>query len=114
MSNLRNSVRLTGHLGADPEIKVLGENKKLAKVALATNDFYKNDKGEKIEETQWHNLVLWDGLANIAENYLRKGSEICVEGKLSTRSYTDKDGAKKYVTEILVSEILMLGKKPGN
>ena len=113
MSNLRNSVRLTGHLGADPEIKILGESKKLAKVSIATSDSYKNDKGEKIEETQWHNLILWDGLATIAENYLHKGSEVCVEGKLSTRSYTDKEGAKRYITEILVSEVLMLGKKVG-
>lgn len=113
MSNLRNSVRLTGHLGSDPEIKILGENKKLAKVPIATNDFYKNEKGDKIEETQWHNLVMWDSLANLAENYLRKGSEVCVEGKLSTRTYTDKEGAKRYITEVLVSEVLMLGKKVG-
>jgi single-strand DNA-binding protein len=111
MSNLRNSVRLTGFLGADPEIKTIGEKKKLAKVAIATNDSYKNDKGEKIEETQWHNLVMWDRLANLAENYLHKGSEVTVEGKLSSRSYTDKEGVKRYVTEVLVSEVLMLGKK---
>lgn len=111
MSNLRNSVRLTGFLGADPEIKTIGEKKKLAKVAIATNDSYKNDKGEKIEETQWHNLVMWDRLANLAENYLHKGSEVSVEGKLSSRSYTDKEGVKRYITEVLVSEVLMLGKK---
>ena len=111
MSNLRNSVRLTGFLGADPEIKTIGEKKKLAKVAIATNDSYKNDKGEKIEETQWHNLVMWDRLANLAENYLHKGSEVTVEGKLSSRSYTDKEGVKRYITEVLVSEVLMLGKK---
>ncbi|MEJ7780877.1 MAG: single-stranded DNA-binding protein [Daejeonella sp.] len=111
MSNLRNSVRLTGFLGADPEIKAIGEKKKLAKVSIATNDSYRNDKGEKIEETQWHNLIMWDGLATVAENYLHKGSEVSVEGKLTSRSYTDKEGAKKYVTEILVSEVLMLGKK---
>jgi single-strand DNA-binding protein len=111
MSNLRNSVRLTGFLGADPEIKTIGEKKKLAKVTIATNDSYKNDKGEKIEETQWHNLVMWDRLANLAENYLHKGSEVSVEGKLNSRSYTDKEGVKRYITEVLVSEVLMLGKK---
>lgn len=111
MSNLRNSVRLTGFLGADPEIKSIGEKKKLAKVSIATNDSYRNDKGEKIEETQWHNLIMWDGLATVAENYLHKGSEVSVEGKLTSRSYTDKEGVKKYFTEILVSEVLMLGKK---
>lgn len=111
MSNLRNSVRLIGFLGADPEVKVIGEKKKLAKVSIATTDSFKNEKGEKIEETQWHNLVMWDGLAAIAEKYLRKGSEVSVEGKLSTRSYTDKEGIKRYFTEILVNELLMLGKK---
>ncbi|MHB1180084.1 MAG: single-stranded DNA-binding protein [Daejeonella sp.] len=111
MSNLRNSVRLTGFLGADPEIKAIGEKKKLAKVAIATSNSYRNDKGEKIEETQWHNLIMWDGLATIAENYLHKGSEVSVEGRLTSRSYTDKEGVKKYITEVLVSEVLMLGKK---
>ncbi len=111
MSNLRNSVRLTGFLGSDPEIKAIGEKKKVARVSIATSDSYKNDKGEKIEETQWHNLVMWDRIASVAENYLHKGSEVSVEGKLSSRSYTDKEGVKRYVTEILVTEVLMLGKK---
>ncbi len=111
MSNLRNSVRLLGFLGADPEIKTIGEKKKLAKVTIATNDSYRNDKGEKVEETQWHNLIMWDGLAAIAEKYLHKGSEVSVEGKLTSHSYTDKEGVKKYFTEVLVSEVLMLGKK---
>jgi len=112
MSNLRNSVRLMGFLGNDPEVKTIGEKKKVAKVSIATNDSYKNDKGEKVEETQWHNLVMWDRLAGLAENYLRKGSEISIEGKLTSRSYTDKEGIKRYVTEILVSDVQMLGKKP--
>lgn len=113
MSNLRNSVRLTGFLGGDPEIKPIGENKKLARVSIATNDSYKNDKGEKVEETQWHNLVMWDKLATFAENYLHKGSEVTLEGKLTTRYYTDKDGGKRYITEIHVNDVLMLGKKQG-
>jgi single-strand DNA-binding protein len=100
-----------GFLGNDPEVKAIGEKKKVAKVSIATNDSYKNEKGEKVEETQWHNLVLWDRLAGLAESYLRKGSEISIEGKLTSRSYTDKEGVKRYVTEILVSEVQMLGKK---
>jgi single-strand DNA-binding protein len=112
MSNLRNSVRLMGFLGNDPEVKTISEKKKVANVSIATNDSYKNDKGEKVEETQWHNLVMWDRLAGLAESYLRKGSEISIEGKLTSRSYTDKEGIKRYVTEILVNDVQMLGKKP--
>ncbi|HEX8378337.1 MAG TPA: single-stranded DNA-binding protein [Pedobacter sp.] len=111
MSNLRNSVRLVGHLGNEPEVKTTATNKKLAKVSIATNSSYKNDKGEKIEETQWHNLVMWDGNATLAEKYLKKGSEISIEGRLSSRSYTDGAGVKKYFTEIIVNEILLLNKK---
>lgn len=111
MSNLRNSVRLMGFLGNDPEVKTIGEKKKVANVSIATNDSYKNDKGVKVDQTQWHNLVMWDRLASLAENYLRKGSEISIEGKLCSRSYTDKEGVKRYMTEILVSDVQMLGKK---
>jgi single-strand DNA-binding protein len=111
MSNLRNSVRLMGFLGNDPEVKSIGEKKKVARVSIATNDSYKNDKGEKIEETQWHNLVLWDRLANLAESFLHKGSEVSIEGKLSSRSYTDKEGTKRYITEVVVHDVQMLGKK---
>lgn len=113
MSNLRNSVRLMGFLGNDPEVKAINDKKKVARVSIATNEFYKNDKGEKVEETQWHNLVMWDRLASIAENYLHKGSEISIEGKLSNRSYTDKEGVKRYITEVLVNDLQMLGKKGG-
>ena len=111
MSNLRNSVRLMGFLGNDPEVKTISEKKKVANVSIATNDSYRNDKGEKVEETQWHNLVLWDRLAILAESYLHKGSEITVEGKLTSRSYTDKEGVKRYVTEIVVSDLQMQSKK---
>lgn len=113
MSNLRNSVRLMGFLGNDPEVKALNDKKKVARVSIATKEFYKNDKGEKVEETQWHNLVLWDRLANLAESYLHKGSEVSIEGKLSNRSYTDKEGVKRYITEVLVNDVQMLGKKEG-
>ena len=111
MSNLRNSVRLVGHLGNEPEVKTTATNKKLAKVSIATNSSFKNEKGEKVEETQWHNLVLWDKNAAVAEKYLHKGSEISIEGRLSSRSYTDAAGVKKYFTEIIVNEILLLNKK---
>lgn len=110
MSNLRNSVRLIGHLGNDPEIKTVG-NKKVAKISIATNTSYRNENGERIEETQWHNLVLWHKNAAVAEKYLFKGCEVSIEGKLSSRSYTDKSGTKRYVTEIVVNDILLLSKK---
>lgn len=113
MSNLRNSVRLMGFLGNDPEVKALNDKKKVARVSIATKEFYKNDKGEKVEETQWHNLVLWDRLANLAESYLHKGSEVSIEGKLSSRTYTDREGVKRYITEVLVNDVQMLGKKEG-
>jgi len=112
MSDLKNSVRLTGFLGNSPEIKVIGKEKKLARLSIATNSSYRNEKGEKIEETQWHNLVLWDKNANTAEKYLQKGSEISIEGRLNTRNYIDKSGVKRYVTEVVVNELLLLSKKP--
>jgi single-strand DNA-binding protein len=111
MSNLRNSVRLVGFLGSDPEVKVISDKKKVANFSIATSDSYRNEKGEKIEETQWHNLVLWNSNASLAESYLKKGSEVYVEGKLTTRSYNDRDGVKRYMTEIIVNEVLLMGKK---
>ena len=111
MSNLRNSVRLVGFLGSDPEVKVVANNKKVARVSIATNDFYKNDKGERVEETQWHHLVLWEKNASLAETYLHKGSEITVEGSLKSRVYTDKAGVKKYFTEVVVNEVMFMGGK---
>lgn len=111
MSNLRNSVRLMGFLGNDPDVKAINDKKKVARVSIATKESYKNDKGEKVEETQWHTLVMWDRLASLAESYLHKGSEVSIEGKLSNRSYTDKEGVKRYITEVLVNDVQMLGKK---
>lgn len=111
MSNLRNSVRLAGFLGMDPEVKTFGSNKKVARVSIATSDAYRNDKGEKVSETQWHNLVMWEKTAELAEKFLHKGSEVTIEGKLTSRSYEDKDGIKRYLTEIVVSEVLFMGKK---
>lgn len=111
MNNLRNSVRLIGNLGAAPEVKSLDKGNKVARINMATNEIYTNAKGEKVAETQWHNLVAWGKTAEIAEKYLSKGSEIAIEGKLTSHSYTNKEGVKKYVTEVVVNEILMLDKK---
>lgn len=111
MNALRNKVQLIGNLGMDPEVKSLDGGKKLAKVSIATNETYKNAKGERITETQWHNLIAWGKTADIVEKYLKKGSEVAVEGKLINRNYTDKEGVKRYVTEIEVSEVLMLDAK---
>jgi single-strand DNA-binding protein len=111
MNSLKNSVRLVGNLGMDPEVKTFDTNKKLAKIALATNESYKNDKGEKMTETQWHNLILWGAQANLAEQYLKKGDEVAIEGKLSNRSYVDKDGNKRYISEIVVNEFLKVGNR---
>jgi single-strand DNA-binding protein len=111
MNTLKNSVRLVGNLGMDPEVKNFENNRKLAKLAIATNESYKNDKGEKITDTQWHNLVMWNAQAKLAEEYLKKGDEIAIEGKLSSRSYVDKDGNKRYTTEIVVNEFLKLSNK---
>lgn len=111
MNNLRNKVSLIGHLGADPEVKVFDSGKKNVKLSLATSDNYKTANGEKVADTQWHNLIAWGKTADIAEKYLHKGSELAVEGKLNYRSYEDKNGEKKYITEIVVNEFVMLGKK---
>ena len=111
MNTLRNSVRLVGNLGTDPEVRSFDNDRKLAKMALATNENYKNDKGERMTDTQWHNLVLWGTQAKLAEQLLKKGDEIAIEGRLSTKSYVDKDGNKKYTTEIVVNEFLKVGLK---
>lgn len=111
MNALRNSVRLIGNLGTNPEMKAFESGKKVTRITLATNETYTNQKGEKITDTCWHNLVMWGKTAEIAEKYLEKGSEIAIEGKLTSRAYTGKNGEKKYITEIVVNELLMLGKK---
>ena len=111
MSTLRNKVQLIGNLGNDPEIITLENGKKLAKFSLATNETYKNGQGEKITETQWHNIIAWNKTADIVETYVKKGKEIALEGKLTSRSYETKDGEKRYITEVVVSEVLLLGNK---
>ncbi len=110
MSTLRNTVQLIGHVGNEPEIVNLESGKKLAKFSVATNESYKNTKGEKITDTQWHNIVAWGKTAELIENYVPKGKEVGIEGKLTSRSYEDKDGVKRYITEVVCNEILLLGK----
>lgn len=110
MKSLRNSVKLIGRLGKDPEVKSFGDRKKAA-FSIATTDNYKNAKGEKVEDTQWHNLVIWGKLADIAGQYLKKGSEVAIEGKLIHRVYETDKGEKRYITEINVNELEMLGAK---
>ncbi|MFC5048588.1 single-stranded DNA-binding protein [Aquimarina hainanensis] len=110
MNTLRNKVQLIGNLGNDPEVITLESGKKLARFSLATNDYYKNNQGEKITQTDWHNLIAWNKTAEIIEAYVSKGQEVAVEGKLMTRSYETKTGEKRFITEVVVSELLMLGK----
>ncbi|MEQ9404748.1 MAG: single-stranded DNA-binding protein [Cyclobacteriaceae bacterium] len=110
MSSLKNSVRLIGRLGNDPEVRTFESGKRNAGFSLATNDAYYNNDGEKVEDTQWHNIVVWGKKVDVVEQYLKKGSEIAMEGKLINRSY-EKDGATKYITEIVLNELLMMGKK---
>ena len=109
MSTLKNNVQLIGRLGKDPEIRTFDSGKKQASFTIATNETYKNQKGEKVEDTQWHNLVIWGKLADVAGQYLKKGSEIAVQGKLTYRSYETSGGEKRYVTEISVDDLVMLG-----
>jgi single-strand DNA-binding protein len=110
MYALKNKVQLIGNLGAVPEVRNTESGKKLVRFSVATNESYKNANGERVTETQWHNLIAWGKLADIAERFLVKGTEVAIEGKLMSRNYIDKEGNKKYVTEIQVSELLLLSK----
>ena len=110
MNALKNKVQLIGNLGQDPEVVTLENGSKLAKFSIATSDSYKNAQGEKVEDTQWHNIVAWGKLAEIVENYLNKGKQVAIEGKLTHRSYETKEGEKRYITEVRCNELLMLGK----
>jgi single-strand DNA-binding protein len=112
MNALKNKVQLIGNLGNAPEVRNTESGKKLARFSVATNESYRNAKGEKVTETQWHNLIAWGKIADIAEKYLSKGTEVAIEGKLMNNNYTDKDGNKRYFTEIQVHELLLLGNKP--
>tara|TARA_R110002012_G_scaffold322083_1_gene554823 strand:- start:2339 stop:2671 length:333 start_codon:yes stop_codon:yes gene_type:complete len=110
MNTLRNKVQLIGRLGQDPEIVNFEDGNKMAKFSLATDDSYKDKNGNKVERAYWHNIVVKGGLVKVVENYVTKGQEIAVEGKLTNRSWEDKEGNKRYMTEILCSELLMLSK----
>lgn len=114
MSNLRNKVQLIGNVGNDPEMTVLESGKKVVRFSLATNENYKNSKGEKVQSTDWHNVVAWNKTAEIIEKYAGKGKEIAIEGRLTSRSYETEEGEKRYVTEVIISEVLLLGVKNEN
>ncbi len=109
--SLRNKVTLIGHTGKDVEVVNFENGGMKASVTLATNDYYTNAQGEKVEDTQWHNLVAFGKVAEIMQKYVTKGKEIAVEGKLTYRSYDTQDGQKKYITEIRVDELVLLGSK---
>jgi single-strand DNA-binding protein len=111
MKAIKNKVQLIGRLGADPEIKIYDEKKKLAQLRLAVNDRYKNALGEWVDDTQWFNMVAWAKLAGYAEKYLLKGTEVAVEGRLINKNFTDKNGIKRVSTEVIISEILILAKQ---
>jgi single-strand DNA-binding protein len=111
MYALKNKVQLIGNLGNAPEIKTTEGGKKLARFSMATSESYRNAKGDKVTDTQWHTVVAWGKVAEIAEKFLNKGTEVAIEGKLINRSYNDKEGNKKYVTEVQANELLVLGEK---
>ncbi|SFS84303.1 single-strand binding protein [Zhouia amylolytica] len=110
MNSLKNKVQLIGRLGQDPEIITFEDGGKIARFNLATDDSYKDKQGNKIERTYWHPVVVKNGLVKVVENYITKGKEIAIEGKLTNRSWDDNEGKKHYVTEVVVNELLMLGK----
>ena len=111
MSTLKNKVQLIGNVGNAPEIKNLESGKKVANFSIATNEFYKNSNGEKVQNKEWQNIVAWGKIAEIVEKFVAKGKEIAIEGKLTSRSYETEAGEKKYVTEVVANEILLLGIK---
>ena len=111
MSNLKNKVQLIGNVSNEPEVKTLDSGKKVANFSMATNESYKNSNGERVQNTQWHNIVAWGKIAEIIEKYVGKGKEVAIEGKLTSRSYETEAGEKRYVTEVVANEILLLGVK---
>jgi len=108
MNSLRNRVNLIGNLGQDPDTKSLDGGKKVTHFTVATHDDYKNGEGQKVKETTWHNIVAWNGLADTSSRFLKKGSQVAIEGRIVYKSYNDKNGVTKYVTEIIANEILFL------
>ncbi len=114
MSTLRNKVQLIGNVGNEPEMTVLDSGKKVIRFSMATNENFKKANGEKSKVTDWHNVVAWGKTAEIIERYAAKGKQIAVEGKLSTRSYETSDGEKRYITEVVVNEVVLLSSKGDN
>jgi single-strand DNA-binding protein len=106
-----NKVILVGNVGKDPEVRYLDNNLPICKMSLATSEVYKNKAGEKVTTTEWHNVILWRGLAEVAEKYVKKGSQVYIEGRIRTRSYDDKDKIKRYTTEIVADVMQLLGKR---
>lgn len=111
MSTLRNKVQLIGNVGGEPTVTSLESGKKVARFSMATNENYKDSKGEKQTNTNWHNIIAWGKVVDIIEKYVAKGKEIAIDGKLTSRSYEDKEGNKRYVTEVIANEILLLNDK---
>ena len=108
-----NKVILVGNVGADPEVRYIESNTPVCNLRIATSESYKNRNGEKVTTTEWHTVVLWRGLAEIAEKYVKKGMQLYIEGKIRTRSWDDKDGNKRYATEIIADVLQLLGKREG-
>jgi single-strand DNA-binding protein len=106
-----NKVILVGHVGQDPEVRYIDNNTPVCTLRMATSDVYKNKAGEKVTTTEWHSVVLWRGLAEVAEKYVKKGSQVYIEGRLRTRSWDDKEKVKRYTTEIVADVLQLLGKK---
>ena len=115
MSGSVNKVILIGNLGKDPDVRHLENGATVANFPIATSENYKDRKtGEKVSQTEWHNIVVWRGLADITERYLKKGDKVYIEGKLRTRSWQDQDGNTKYTTEVVADNLTMLGKSSDN
>ena len=111
MAELKNKVQLTGNLGNKPDVRTTDKGKKYARFSIATNELYVNSRGEPVSTTYWHNIVAWGKTADLAEKLLNKGTEVSVEGKLVSRSYTDKEGIKRYITEVDVNQINVVNSK---
>lgn len=109
-----NKVILVGNLGKDPEVRHLEGGASVANFPLATSESYKDRNGNRVDQTEWHNVVVWRGLADVAEKYLKKGNQVYIEGKIRTRSWDDKDGVKRYTTEIVADQMTMLGRRDEN
>lgn len=109
MNAIRNRVQLIGHVGAEPQVKNFDNGKKIATISIATLEVYTNEKGEKVENTEWHRVTAWGKVAEIIEKYVIKGKEVAIDGKLTHRSYEDENGDKRYITEVVANEILLIG-----